>query len=153
MLVPVAISVAVTIVIALITFAAQYGGMRSRLTSVEGEVDRLRARTDSLWEGLLTTKAAAEKQVAVQAASLDVFLRLVRPKGNPISQPELDEFKALRDRVSHGELLARHELAKFDELSKKVEEDLPNDQKLAFALIIGGIIGLMLGLILAGGKD
>ena len=146
--IPVIVSAAVAIAVSVLGFAVQFGGMRARLKYLEQELQLLRKRVDNLGDGLSAAREGILRSVAPIAAKLEVYEKLVIPKGNPITQAELSEFRRIRNKIVHGVELTKDELQRFHVLSRKILEDLPKDKQTEFASLTAEVGGLILGALL-----
>ncbi len=159
-----AISIISTIVVAFITsfltVLYRLGRISSMVESTDNKVgniearlekrlDRIEDRFDKFFLYLNAPVNERSKIMEPYIHKLDEIIEHVKQKGNPVSADEIDKFKAYRNKIVHGVPLTIEEYNDFKSLTEKVKQDLPENRRDDFDLVIAGLLGFILGLTVA----
>jgi len=90
-----------------------------------------------------------KEELADKIQKFEAFLESEEEKSNPLSSEEIKEVRKYINKIQHGELLSPQEFDRLSDLTAKIQNDLPPEKKSEFNWLLAGLLGFVLGLILA----
>ena len=90
-----------------------------------------------------------KKELEDKIVKFEAFLKSEEQRDNPLSPEEIKELRSYINKVRHGEILSPQEFNRLSDITIKMQDDLPTEKKSEFSWLLAGLLGFVLGLILA----
>ncbi len=152
-IIPALISAALTILIMLLTLSFRFGKMYNKIENTENRLKRIESTYDNFMATLISKMPGGNAGDRVNLDPLlerfDKLLSNISPKGNPITGDDINKLKQFRNKIAQGSQFTLHEYREFENLSKKIEKELPENTRNEYNWVIAGLLGVALGLLIA----
>lgn len=128
------------------------GRLDGKLDWLTERVKQVETRIDSFMLALLSKKSGEpnEKLEALLHTLIEKFDKFLPSlKTNPLTQGELQKIREYRNKIANRTPLTQGEYIEFEALARKIESDLPPDQRNEYDLVIAGLLGFAMGLLVA----